>query len=57
MVIGEDDNIVLDSYRLARFYRQSPDVFLSMPLSEVRVHMERTIQLSRLLRSESADED
>lgn len=57
-LVGEDDNVVLDSYRLARWYRQSPEVFLAMPLSEVRMHMERTAQLARILRAEGdRDED
>jgi hypothetical protein len=53
-LVGEDDNIVLDSYRLARWYRQSPEVFLAMPLSEVRIHMMRTVQLAALMRAEAS---
>jgi hypothetical protein len=56
-LVGEDDDIVLDSYRLARWYHVSPEIFLNMPLSEVRIHMERTIQLARIMRAEAADRE
>ena len=56
-LVGEDIDVILDSYRLARFYRQNPEVFLAMPLSEVRKHLNRTIQLARILRAESAADD
>jgi hypothetical protein len=56
-LVGEDDDIILDCYRLARWYRQSPDVFLNMPLSEVRLHLIRTLQLAKLMRDEAADDD
>ena len=53
----DQDAIVLDAYRLARFYRQNPAVFLDMPLSEVQIHMVRTIKLARIMRAESARDD
>jgi hypothetical protein len=56
-LVGEDDDIVLDAYRLARWYRQSPEIFLAMPLSEVRAHIARTEQLSRIMRSLTKAED
>jgi hypothetical protein len=40
-----DDSIVIDCYRLARFYHQNPEVFLSMPFDEVKQHLMRTYQL------------
>jgi hypothetical protein len=55
-LVGEDDDIVLDSYRLARWYHQSPEVFLAMPLSEVRMHRRRTVQLQARMEAESADD-
>jgi hypothetical protein len=44
----------LDCYQLARFYRVSPEHFLTMPLSEVETHMKRTIQFARIMRAEGA---
>jgi len=49
LVGGHEDDIVLDCYRLARWYHQIPDVFLKMPLSEVRLHLFRTIQLAKIM--------
>jgi hypothetical protein len=46
-LVGGETEIILDSYRLARYFHVSPEVFLSMPLSEVRLHMERTAELDR----------
>jgi hypothetical protein len=31
-------------------------VFLTMPLSDVRMHLIRTLQLARIMRSEAADD-
>jgi hypothetical protein len=56
-LVGEDDDVILDCYRLARWYHQSPDVFLAMTLSEVRRHMTHTLKLAHLMRAESADGD
>lgn len=56
-LVGEDNNIILDCYRLARFYHQSPDVFLAMPLTDVRLHLIRTIELSRIMRQEAGSDD
>ena len=47
---GEEEDLVLDCYRLARWYHQSPEVFLDLPLDEVRVHMSRTLRLADLMR-------
>jgi len=46
-LVGGEDEIILDSYRLARWYHVSPEVFLAMPLSEVRLHLSRTAELDR----------
>jgi hypothetical protein len=48
---------VLDCYRLARFYHVSPTTFLDMGISEVRVHMERTIDLAHIMERERAIDD
>jgi hypothetical protein len=42
--------MVLDCYRLAKYYAQSPTVFLDMSVGEVRLHLYRTIQLDDLTR-------
>jgi hypothetical protein len=49
MVIGRERELVLDCYRLAREYHVSPDVFLSMPLDDVALHLDRTAELIELL--------
>lgn len=49
-MVGEENNLVLDCYRLARWYHVNPRDFLEMPLSEVRMHLHRTAELSRLMR-------
>jgi hypothetical protein len=49
------DEIVLDCYRLARWYYQAPDVFLNMPLGEVQMHLRRTIELAKIMRREAED--
>jgi len=48
---------VLDCYRLARFYHVSPTVFLEMGMTEVRIHLERTIDLARIINRETSDSD
>jgi hypothetical protein len=35
----------------------SPTIFLDMPITEVRVHLERTIELSHQLNRERASSD
>jgi hypothetical protein len=50
------DELVLDCYRLAKFYNQSPAVFLEMGMSEVRIHLERTIDLSNIMRAAASDD-
>jgi hypothetical protein len=39
--------VILDCYRLARFYNQSPDIFLAMPISDVARHLTYTSKLVR----------
>lgn len=56
-MVGEDENIVLDCYWLAQWYHQNPEVFLAMPLSEVRIHLMRTAKIAELRRSARASED
>jgi len=51
-----EDNHVLDCYRLAKYYHVSPTIFLEMGMSEVRIHLERTIDLAHQMRRESSDD-
>ena len=58
MGAGEYEDLILDCYWLASWYRQNPEVFLSMPIGEVRLHMERTIQVAKRMQTKSnADGD
>jgi hypothetical protein len=56
-VVGDEDEIILDCYRLARWYRVSPEVFLSMPLTDVALHLHRTAQCDRAQRAANSDDD
>ncbi len=57
-LVGDENDLVLDCYRLARWYHQSPDIFLNMPLDDVRMHLIRTIELAEIMRrQQSADDD
>jgi len=55
-LVGVDDTIILDCYRLAKYYSTSPDVFLNMPIGEVQLHLYRTFQLARMMRREAEAE-
>ena len=55
---GSVDDLVIDCYRLARFYSVEPDVWLAKPLSAIRRHMKWTAKLSEKLAEERrAQED
>jgi len=57
-LVGSEDDLILDAYRLARYYHQPPDYFLDMPLSVMRNHLKRTAELTRIMRAAaSADEE
>jgi hypothetical protein len=56
-LVGTDQDIILDCYRLARWYHQSPDHFLAMPLSDVRLHLLRTAELARIMQQEADSDD
>jgi hypothetical protein len=55
-----NEDIVLNCYRLARYYHIDPRTFLNMPLSEVQMHLNCTLRLEQI-RSNAAssleDED
>jgi hypothetical protein len=57
VVVGYDDTVILDCYRLARWYHQSPDVFLAMTYGEVSLHMRRTLQLANMMQREASTDD
>jgi hypothetical protein len=44
-LVDAAEDLVLDCYWLARWYHQSPEHFLQMPISAVQVHMRRTQQI------------
>jgi hypothetical protein len=52
-VVVSEENLILDCYRLARWYHTSPEVFLTMPLNDIHLHMYRTMQLMALMKRES----
>jgi hypothetical protein len=56
-LVGDEVEIILDCYRLARWYHVSPDVFLSMPLSDVALHLHRTAQCDIAQQQASAGDD
>jgi hypothetical protein len=56
-LVGDEVEIVLDCYRLARHYHQNPAVFLDMPLSEVRLHLRRTIELAEVMQKYADSDD
>jgi hypothetical protein len=49
---GSVDDLILDCYRLARFYNVEPDLWLAKPLSAIRRHMVWTSKLSQKLADE-----
>ena len=56
-LVGDEKDLVLDCYRLARWYHQSPDVFLNMPIDDVHAHLRHTIELAELMRQQQAAAD
>ena len=56
MAVAVDaEEMILDCYRLAQYYHQHPDVFLAMPLEEVRLHAYRTAQLINRRRAQEEE--
>jgi hypothetical protein len=56
-LVGGEQDIILDCYRLARWFHVSPKVFLSMPLSEVGLHRYRAAQCDREQQAATGDDD
>ena len=45
-LVGEDpEDVILNCYRLADRYHQSPEHFLEMPLSRISSHLHYTVRL------------
>ncbi|WP_275945430.1 hypothetical protein [Bradyrhizobium sp. BRP22] len=42
---------------MARWYHVNPDIFLSMPLTEVAMHLHRTAQLDREQQQAKGEDD
>jgi hypothetical protein len=56
-LVGGEEDIILDCYRLARWYHVSPEVFLSMPVSDIEMHRYRTAQCDREQQAATGDDD
>jgi hypothetical protein len=56
-LVGADESLILDCYRLAKYYSTSPDIFLQLPISEVQLHLYRTIQLTNLMLREHEEHE
>jgi hypothetical protein len=56
--MGAPDDI-LNAYRMAHFYGQNPEVFLRMPIADLRSHVANTFRLREAQRRERkrAEED
>jgi hypothetical protein len=54
-LVGTDETMILDCYRLAKYYATTPEAFLNMPISEVQLHLYRTIQLANVMRREQEE--
>jgi len=53
-LIGTSDDLILNCYRLAKYYHRHPDEFLSKPLSVILRHQ---VWTNRLLEKTAPDED
>jgi hypothetical protein len=56
-LVGGEEDIILDCYRLAKWFHVNPEIFLSIPLSEVTLHLRRAAQLDREQQATTGDED
>jgi hypothetical protein len=56
-LVGDEDEIILDCYRLAKWFGVSPEVFLIMPLGEVAIHMRRAAQIDRVQHAVGSDDE
>ena len=51
---GPIDDVILDCYRLAKYYGRDPDDFLNKPLSAIQRHMDWT---GKLIKIQNPQED
>lgn len=54
------DELIINCYRLADRFHQNPDVFLSMPITDIDRHVRYTVKLTKLQRAaqeRGADDD
>ena len=51
------EDLILDCYRLAKYYGRNPDEFLKLPLSEVQRHMAWTGRLVEIQRANEGPDD
>jgi hypothetical protein len=47
----EQDELILNCYRLADRFKQDPTLFLQMPVSQIAIHINYTIKLIEAQRS------
>lgn len=50
------EQLILDCYRLAKYYGRDPDDFLHKPLSTIQRHMKWTAKLIEAQRSQEDDD-
>jgi len=50
------EDIVLDCYRLAKFYSRNPQEFLELPLSQIGKHMSWTAKLVEVMKPPEDDD-
>jgi hypothetical protein len=53
---GPVEGLILDCYRLAKYYGRPPDEFLSLPVSKINNHMMWTAKLIEASRAEAEDD-
>jgi hypothetical protein len=56
-LVGSENDIILDCYQLAKFYHVSPEVFLSMPLSDVHLHLVRSFEMDKRRQQQTSSDD
>ena len=48
-----DEGLILNCYKLASYYHLDPRIFLDMPISEVQLHLRRTIEVEQSRKDEN----
>ena len=52
---GPVEALILDCYRLAKYYGRPPDEFLGLPVSRIQNHMRWTSKLIELQQAQQED--